>query len=290
MTDVLPLSPADDGSQAQAPLTIVVPLYNEAGNILPLIEEISAALDGIVAYEILLIDDGSSDKTAEEMALAAQRNQAVRTLFHRARSGKSAALWSALNHVRTPWVQMLDGDRQNDPADVAKLWQEVFVPAPPDRLGIVAGQRNRRNDGAVKMLSSRIANAVRRTLLSDGTPDTGCGFKMIRTEAFRAVPFFDGMHRFLPALVRRAGWEVMQFRVNDRARTHGVSKYGFFGRLGAGIVDLLGVVWLIKRGTFGTIDTKRGTIYERAVGAGGASGADGAEPEKPNERASFSDP
>lgn len=235
-------------------LTVLVPIYNEAGNIVPLVEEIDAALRDVVAFEILFVDDGSTDGSRAELDAAAGRFPHVRVLHHRARAGKSAALVTGRARARGAWIQMLDGDRQNDPADVRKLWLEHFTPAPPARLGIVAGQRTRRNDGLIKMLSSRIANAVRRAALQDGTPDTGCGFKLIRKAAFDEVPFFDGMHRFLPALVRRAGYDVLQYRVNDRARIVGRSKYGFFGRLGAGIVDLLGVVWLIRRGTLGTVE------------------------------------
>jgi dolichol-phosphate mannosyltransferase len=155
--------------------------------------------------------------------------------------------------ARAPWIQTLDGDGQNDPADAAELWRRLHTPSgnpgPPARLGLVAGIRKRRNDGVIKFLSSRIANGIRRTLLRDATPDTGCGFKLIRTSVAVQLPFFDGMHRFLPALVRRTGYEVMQTPVNDRPRTAGRSKYGFFGRLGAGIVDLWGVFWLLRRGT-----------------------------------------
>lgn len=252
-------APSSDpsGAPKAAPavdLTVLIPVYNEEGNIAGLVEEVVAALEGLMAYEILLVNDGSADNSAEEMAATAARLPVVRCLHHLKRSGKSAALWTGLRHARGTWIQMLDGDGQNDPADVRKLWLEVFAEGAPPRLGLVAGQRLRRNDGIVKFLSSRIANATRRTLLRDGTPDTGCGFKMIRKEAFEFVPFFGGMHRFFPALVGRAGWEVQQFPVNDRARTAGVSKYGFFDRLGAGIVDLAGVVWLMNRGAYAQVD------------------------------------
>lgn len=230
-------------------LCVLVPVYNEAGNILPLLAEVEAALAGVADYEIVFVDDGSHDGSAEELAQAQARSSRVRVLRHRARSGKSAALVTGFWAARAPWIQMLDGDRQNDPADAARVWKLIHAPTPPARLGIVAGVRKRRNDGAVKWLSSRIANFVRRTLLRDETADTGCGFKLIRREVALRLPFFDGMHRFLPALVRRAGYAIRQERIEDRPRVAGVSKYGFFGRLGAGIFDLFGVFWLMRRGS-----------------------------------------
>jgi len=230
-------------------LSVLVPIYNEAGNILPLRDEVAAALDGVVAYELLFVDDGSSDAGAAELEQALAADRRVRVIRHARRSGKSAALVTGFRAARAPWIQTLDGDRQNDPKDVVALWRALHVPEPPASLGLVAGQRKRRNDGAIKWLSSRIANAIRRFALGDGTPDTGCGFKLIRRDVAVGFPFFDGMHRFLPALTRRAGYEIMQYPVEDRPRAAGVSKYGFFGRLGAGTVDLLGVVWLMRRAT-----------------------------------------
>jgi dolichol-phosphate mannosyltransferase len=237
-------------AESDAPeLTVLVPVFNEAGNIAPLFEEVSASLAPVCRFEILFVDDGSDDGSAAELAALAARDPRVRVIRHRARAGKSAALMTGFRAARAPWIQTLDGDRQNDPADAAELWTRLHAPQPPSRLGLVAGIRRRRNDGAIKFLSSRIANFVRRSMLRDATPDTGCGFKLIRTSVAVTLPFFDGMHRFLPALVRRAGYEVMQTPVNDRPRAAGKSKYGFFGRLGAGIVDLLGVFWLLRRGT-----------------------------------------
>ncbi|MGN6471211.1 MAG: glycosyltransferase family 2 protein [Rhizobiaceae bacterium] len=233
-------------------LSIVVPVFNEAGNILPLLEEIEAALKD-VRYEVIFIDDGSTDKSSAELAAARRRNAAVRVLRHDRRSGKSAALVTGFWAARADWVQTLDGDRQNDPRDAARICASI-QPIPAS-LGLVAGQRRRRNDGPVKWLSSRIANFVRRSLLNDATADSGCGFKLIRREAALRIPYFDGMHRFIPALVRRAGYEIRQEAIDDRPRVAGVSKYGFFGRLGVGTVDLLGVFWLMRRsGTFRSAD------------------------------------
>ncbi|HEX3673601.1 MAG TPA: glycosyltransferase [Rhizomicrobium sp.] len=227
-------------------LSVVVPVYNEAGNILPLLDEVEAALNGVCRYEIVFVDDGSTDATASELAQAQARSPAVRLIRHRARAGKSAGLVTAFWAARAPWIQTLDGDRQNDPADVARIWRKI-QPI-PETLGIVAGIRNRRNDGAIKWASSRIANFVRRNMLRDDTADTGCGFKLIRRDVALRIPFFDGMHRFLPALVRRQGYGIAQEKIEDRPRVAGLSKYGFFGRLGVGIFDLLGVFWLMRRG------------------------------------------
>lgn len=235
-------------------LSVLVPVFNEAGNILPLLAEVHAALDGVCRYEVVFVDDGSSDASAAELKQAQDSDPLVRVLRHRKRSGKSAALVTGFWAARAPWVQTLDGDRQNDPSDVARVWKMIHAPAPSPRLGIVAGQRKKRNDGLIKWASSRIANFVRRNLLRDDTADTGCGFKLIRREIAVKFPFFDGMHRFLPALTRRCGYEILQVRIEDRARVAGVSKYGFFGRLGAGIFDLFGVFWLMQRGTLAEAD------------------------------------
>ena len=236
-------------SESQPELTVLIPVFNEAGNLVPLADEVAAAMNGVAAFEMIFVDDGSNDSTPAELESVQARHANARVIRHDRRAGKSAALTTGFRAARGDWIQTLDGDRQNDPADAARVWQQIHAPQPPARLGLVAGIRKRRNDGAVKWLSSRIANGVRRAMLNDATPDTGCGFKLIRRDAAVRLPFFDGMHRFLPALVRRAGYDVMQVPVNDRPRTAGRSKYGFFGRLGAGIVDLLGVFWLTRRGT-----------------------------------------
>lgn len=244
------------GPGAGIDLTILVPVYNEAGNILPLTEEILAAYGpGGAApnrYEILFVDDGSDDSTLAEVKDAQSRYAHVRVLHHHKRAGKSRALVTGFLAARGAWIQTLDGDRQNDPNDAAQLWRSLHVPAPSTELGVVAGVRKRRNDGIVKFFSSRIANRLRRWLLNDPTIDTGCGFKLLRASAARRLPYFDGMHRFLPALIAREGYQLMQIPVEDRPRIAGVSKYGFFGRLGAGIFDLLGVLWLKRRASLTT--------------------------------------
>jgi dolichol-phosphate mannosyltransferase len=232
-------------------LTVLIPFYNEAGNVHPVIDEVHATLAGI-AFEVVGVNDCSSDATGAELAEAAARHpDTVRVFNHVARRGKSAALYTGLKAARGAWVQLLDGDGQNDPADTARLWRAVIEAGADPKLGIIAGRRNSRNDSGFKWLQSRIANGVRRFVLKDDATDTGCGWKLIRTSAFRELPFFASMHRFLPALVKRAGWGVREELVNDRRRLSGASKYGFLGRLGAGLFDLIGMFWLTRRGGYG---------------------------------------
>ena len=229
-------------------LSVLIPFYNEQGNVLPLLEEVHDVLSEI-SFEVVCVNDCSSDATAAELADAASRwPDTVHVFTHVVRAGKSAALFTGLKSVRGTWTQLLDGDGQNDVNDTARLWSELIVDQDTGALGIIAGKRNSRNDSGFKWLQSRIANGVRRFMLRDDATDTGCGWKLIRTEAFRELPYFASMHRFLPALIKRAGWTVREELVNDRARWHGQSKYGFLGRLGAGIFDLLGMFWLTRRG------------------------------------------
>jgi dolichol-phosphate mannosyltransferase len=232
-------------------LSVLIPFFNEAGNVHPVIDEVHEQLAGI-SFEIVCVNDCSADATKQELAEAAAKHpDTVVVLNHVERRGKSAALFTGLKSVRGQWVQLLDGDGQNDPADTARLWKEIIVPGASPRLGIIAGKRNSRNDSGFKWLQSRIANGVRRFVLQDDATDTGCGWKLIRTTAFRDLPYFASMHRFLPALIKRAGWDVQEELVNDRKRLAGESKYGFLGRLGAGIFDLIGMFWLVRRGGYG---------------------------------------
>ncbi len=229
-------------------LSVLIPFYNEAGNILPLLEEVHTALGGI-NFEIIGVNDCSSDATAVELSDALKRWPETLSVFtHISRAGKSAALMTGLRAVRGQWTQLIDGDGQNDINDTARLWSLLIDGQDVGKLGIIAGKRNSRNDSGFKWLQSRVANGVRRFMLRDGATDTGCGWKLIRTEAFRELPYFASMHRFLPALIKRAGWDVREELVNDRPRWHGQSKYGFLGRLGAGLFDLLGMFWLTRRG------------------------------------------
>ncbi len=238
-------------SEPRRDLTVLIPFHNEAGNIAPLLAEARAALAGL-DYEIVCVNDASTDTTGQELAEAAAAEPArLKVLTHIQRRGKSAALFTGLRDARGDWVQLLDGDGQNDPADARRLWDTKIAPGAPALLGMICGRRTSRNDSRFKWLQSRVANGVRRFFLHDDSTDTGCGFKLIRRRAFQDLPYFASMHRFLPALVKRAGWEVREETVADRQRLHGQSKYGFLGRLGAGIADLTGMIWLVRRGGYG---------------------------------------
>ncbi len=227
-------------------LAVVIPVRNEAPNIAPLVAEIRAALDGVADYEIVYVDDGSSDATVAAVRDLQRGCPRLRLVRHRASAGQSAAILSGVRAAQAPWIATLDGDGQNDPADIPRLWQMArAAPAEPPLL--LAGWRRKRQDSAVKRLSSRIANRVRGALLGDGTPDTGCGLKLFRRALFLELPFFDHCHRFLPALVKRQGGRVVSVAVNHRPRQRGASNYGTLDRLFVGIADLLGVMWLMRR-------------------------------------------
>lgn len=225
-------------------LSLVIPVFNEQDNVQPLLDEVRSVLDGRFEYEVIFVDDGSTDATAERLAALREDCPQLRVLRHANNTGQSAALWSGLLAARAPWVATLDGDGQNDPADIPELYA---IGLADESLWLVGGWRQQRCDNGLKRFSSRIANGVRATLLGDATPDTGCGLKLLRREACLQLPQFDHMHRFLPALVLRAGGGVRSVPVNHRPRERGVSKYGVFNRLWAGIVDLLGVMWLRRR-------------------------------------------
>ena len=227
-------------------LSIVIPVRDEAENIAPLVGEITAALDGLTAYEIVYVDDGSSDGTAAEIMRLALNAPHLRLLRHARSCGQSAAVLTGVKAARGIWIATLDGDGQNDPADIPRLWRLAGTsPSSPSLL--VAGYRQKRQDSWSKRMASRIANRVRARLLGDATPDTGCGLKLFPRSLFLDLPAFDHMHRFLPALVLRAGGTVRSVPVNHRPRRGGASKYGVFDRLGVGIVDLFGVWWLQRR-------------------------------------------
>ncbi|OQW54225.1 MAG: dolichol-phosphate mannosyltransferase [Proteobacteria bacterium SG_bin9] len=226
-------------------VSIVVPVRNEAGNVAPLIAEIAAALDGRWAYEIVYVNDGSTDATGERLAELMKTNPNLRQLKHAQSAGQSSAIRSGVRAARGAIVATLDGDGQNNPAFIPQLIEAIEKGN--GRIGLVAGQRLGRKDTGFKKLQSRVANGVRRRVLSDGTRDTGCGLKAFRRDVFLSLPYFDGLHRFLPALVRREGYEIAYVDVTDRPRHSGVSNYGFFDRLWVGIMDLCGVWWLIRR-------------------------------------------
>jgi dolichol-phosphate mannosyltransferase len=226
-------------------VSIVVPVRNEADNVAPLIAEIATALDGRWPYEIIYVNDGSTDATAERITALMEQRGNLRQLRHEKSSGQSAAVRSGVRAARGGIVATLDGDGQNNPAFLPNLIAAIENGG--SRVGLAAGQRVGRKDTGFKKLQSRIANGVRSAILHDGTRDTGCGLKAFRREVFLMLPYFDGLHRFLPALVRREGYEVAYVDVIDRPRRSGVSNYGFFDRLWIGIMDLAGVWWLIRR-------------------------------------------
>jgi dolichol-phosphate mannosyltransferase len=226
-------------------VSIVVPVRNEAENVSPLIAEIAAALDGRWSYEIVYVNDGSTDATGERLASEMKRRGNLRQIRHATSSGQSAAVRSGVRVARGDIVATLDGDGQNNPAFLPDLISAVEKGG--ERIGLVAGQRIGRKDTGFKKLQSRIANGVRGAILRDGTRDTGCGLKAFRRDVFLAMPYFDGLHRFLPALVRREGYEIAYVDVIDRPRHSGVSNYGVFDRLWIGIMDIAGVWWLIRR-------------------------------------------
>ncbi len=226
-------------------LSVVVPVFNEAENIEPLLGEISETLDGAYDYEVIYIDDGSTDDTFGRLRQQQCHYPRLRVLRHAAPCGQSTAILTGVKAARAGWIATLDGDGQNDPADIPRLLAELSKPE--RKLAMAVGYRRKRKDTGWRRLSSRLANAVRGGLLQDHTPDTGCGLKVFSREAFLALPYFDHMHRFLPALVQRAGGSVASLDVNHRPRLRGHSKYGTWNRLWVGIIDLLGVMWLQRR-------------------------------------------
>ena len=223
-------------------LSVVIPVHNEADNIAALIAEIAAALDGRIDYEIVYVDDGSTDGTAAALGALKATHRRLRVVRHGARSGQSAAIRTGVKAARAPWVATLDGDGQNDPADIPSLWA-----LRGDHPVMIAGERTKRRDPWSKRVASRWANRIRARLLRDHTPDTGCGLKLFPRALFLELPYFDHMHRFLGALMIRQGAAVVSVPVNHRPRLKGRSKYGFWDRLWVGIADLFGVMWLQRR-------------------------------------------
>jgi dolichol-phosphate mannosyltransferase len=230
-------------NEATPAVSVVIPVKNEAGNIAPLVAEIERALAGRT-FEIIYVNDGSTDDTETELASLKVARPWLRQVKHAESCGQSSAVRSGVAHARAPLVATLDGDGQNDPAFIPKML--AVLEANP-RVGLVAGQRVGRKDTGFKKFQSRIANGVRGAVLRDGTRDTGCGLKAFRRDLFLSLPYFDGLHRFLPALVRREGYEIGYVDVVDRQRGFGVSNYGMWDRLWVGILDLLGVWWLVRR-------------------------------------------
>ncbi|MDX2028370.1 MAG: glycosyltransferase family 2 protein [Alphaproteobacteria bacterium] len=231
-------------------LSVVIPMLDEAGNVAPLIEEITAALKAYAPvgdhFEIICVDDASHDATVAEIQDIQKTHLHVRLVRHPVCMGMSAALRNGIRRARAPWIMTIDGDRQNDPADAPRLLDLAWAKG-RDRKILVGGIRANRQDTTGKRLASRFANAIRKTLLRDDCPDTGCSLKVFQRDTYLELPFFNGLHRFMPALFKLYGHETLFTPVNDRQRQHGVSKSDFLGRALKGLLDLMGVLWIIYR-------------------------------------------
>ncbi len=226
-------------------VSVVIAAKNESEAIGPLIDEITAALDGREAYEIIVVDDGSTDNMLEVLAARQKAGARLVVVRHRVSCGQSAGVRTGVTAARGQIVATLDGDGQNDPADIPAMLAAFRSGYPALRM--IAGQRVKRRDTWIKRISSKIANGVRSRLLRDSTPDTGCGLKVFDREAYLRLPWFDHQHRFLPAMMLREGYGVVSAPVEHRHRSAGVSKYGTWDRLWVGIVDIMGVAWLQSR-------------------------------------------
>jgi dolichol-phosphate mannosyltransferase len=234
-----------EAAAATPAVSIVVPVKDEADSIAPLVEEIAAAMADSGSFEVLFVNDGSRDGTEQELKRLMVERRWLRQIRHSRSCGQSAAIWSGVLGARAPVVVILDGDGQNDPCFIPQLLRLLDAGSPD--LGLVAGQRVGRQASGFKRLQSRIANGVRAAILNDGTRDTGCGLKAFPRELFLRLPYFDGLHRFLPALIKAEGYEIGHIDVVDRPRRCGRSHYGMWDRLWIGLLDLAGVWWLIRR-------------------------------------------
>ena len=226
-------------------LSVVVPVHNEEDNVAPLVGEIVAALRGHVDFEIVYVDDTSKDATLQRLRELQATVPELRVIRHLGNAGQSTAVRNGVKAARAPWIATLDGDGQNDPADIPKLLAQRGAATADTKL--FAGWRVNRQDSGSKRWASKFANGIRSRMLRDATPDPGCGIKLFERAAFLDLPYFDHMHRYLPALMQRAGWQTVSVPVNHRHRTAGVSKYNNLGRAIVGIKDLFGVSWLIQR-------------------------------------------
>ena len=229
-------------------LSVVVPVYNERDNIIPLVDEIVTALTDFVNFEIIYVNDGSTDNTLQVLMNKQKSCPQLRVIKHAQSCGQSYAVRTGVKHATAPWIATLDGDGQNVPADIPNLYKKAMDAKAEDNIWLIAGWRKKRNDSWLKLKSSKYANAIRSWLLKDKTPDTGCGLKVFRRDIFIDLPSFNHMHRYLPALYQRAGGNIENIEVAHRPREMGVSKYGFWNRAIVGISDLFGVSWLIRRG------------------------------------------
>lgn len=234
-------------SLADNAVSIVIPMYNEADNVAPLLEEVCLSVKGFAAFEIIVIDDGSTDDTEARLKQMQTKIPVLTIVRHRANFGQSAGIMTGVRKAKYPWVVTLDGDGQNDPADIPLLFAKLGELSTNTQPLLIVGNRKKRQDSWLRLVSTRIANSVRAKLLQDDCPDTGCGLKIFQRDAFLTLPHFNHVHRFLPALFKRAGGQVVNIPVNHRPRLRGQSKYGVMNRLWVGIVDLFGVVWLLRR-------------------------------------------
>ena len=226
--------------------SVVVPMHNESGNAASLVGEIAAALEGR-SYEMIMVDDASTDDTRAVLAALKAEFPALRVLSHRKNAGQSRAIRSGVRAARGRIVGTLDGDGQNDPADLPDLYRSLTRPDAPEKLAMVMGRRASRKDTAWKRFGSRFANSIRKRMLRDDCDDSGCGIKVVKRDVFLSLPYFDHMHRYMPALIKADGFDVEFMDVNHRERGSGQSKYTNFGRLWAALSDLRGVTWLIRR-------------------------------------------
>ncbi len=228
-------------------ISIVIPAFNEAEAINSVVDEAIEVFEAAFSsFEIIVVDDGSADNTAAALQGRADSDDRVRVVLHPQRAGKSAALRTGMLRARAIWVATMDGDGQDDPRSVVDMAKAVDL-GTVGEVGLVAGNRQNRTDGANRKFASRFANGLRKSLLNDDCPDTACGLKLIVRDVFLAMPFFDALHRYLPALTRHLGYDIVNVPVVNRARTAGESKYSNLGRAAAGLFDLLGVIWLMRR-------------------------------------------
>lgn len=227
-------------------ISVVVPVYNEEDNVGPLAAEIAATLKDCV-YEMIFIDDCSTDTTLSVLKALKSQYETLRVLHHNSNAGQSRSVRSGVLAAQAPVIATLDGDGQNDPADIPALYRQLTRRDTPRGLALVSGRRVRRKDSVAKRFTSRIGNGVRKWLLRDGADDTGCGLKVFRREPFLQLPYFDHIHRYIPALMLREGHGIEFTDVSHRPRLYGRSKYTNFGRLIVSLSDIRGVMWLNRR-------------------------------------------
>jgi len=228
-------------------LSIVIPMYNEEENVIPLINEVRQTLTQHPDFEIIVVDDGSQDATFQKLQQLTETHPQLRVIRHSRNLGQSVGIFSGIQAAAKPWIMTLDGDGQNDPKDIMQLVKVAEKNLSFNKPLLMAGHRVNRKDSSWKKFGSKFANSIRRCFLKDNCPDTGCGIKLLQRDLFLTLPHFNHFHRFLPALWKRAGGQVINVPVNHRPRTHGQSKYGNMARLKVGIIDLLGVAWLMRR-------------------------------------------